>query len=142
MSHIPWTEALPKLLQRRLPAQSAAAGVALTSGGLHVDRPRRQRLLGAPRLRDVLSGKTVLVTGASSGIGRAVAHRVAEAGATTVIVARSEDKLRELHRELVLSGGRVFAYAADLSSAASTDALLTQLADDGLAIDVLINNAG
>lgn len=142
MSHNAWTEVLPRILHRSLPAQTAAAGVALTSGGLHIDRPLRQRLFGAPRLRQVLSGKTVLVTGASSGIGRAVAHRVAEAGATTVLVARSEDTLRGLHRELVLGGGRVFSYPADLSIAASTDALLERLASDGLAIDVLINNAG
>jgi len=118
-------------------------GTALTGGTELGPWPMRNRIAAAPsRLRDAASGRCVLVTGASSGIGRAVALKVAEAGAEAILVARSEEKLRELQGEIEQRGGRARAYPADLASQASADALLDRLARDGVAVDVLINSAG
>jgi NAD(P)-dependent dehydrogenase (short-subunit alcohol dehydrogenase family) len=94
------------------------------------------------RLRDVLRERVVLVTGASSGIGRAIALKIADAGATVVLVARSEERLRDLEHEILRGRGRAYVYPADLSSPASAHALLARLEDDGVDVDVLINNAG
>jgi short-subunit dehydrogenase len=116
--------------------------LALTGGGPLTHWPLRQRVFGAPGLSAVVAKKTVLVSGASSGIGYAVAHQLAGAGARVVLVARSADKLRALKAEIERSGGRALIYAADLSAAQSTDGLLARLAADGVQIDVLINNAG
>lgn len=90
----------------------------------------------------ILEGQTVLVTGASSGIGRAVALDVAEAGATALLVARGKEKLEELQAEIERSGGRAFPYPADLSSAESTAELLKRLEAADQHVDVLVNNAG
>jgi short-subunit dehydrogenase len=136
-------EQLPKFFQSATQSmRDAALGAALTGGGPLACLSLRQRQFRSEALHDVLPGRHVLISGASSGIGRAVALQVAEAGATAVIVARSDDKLRELKREIERSGGRAFAYSADLSSPESTQSLLEQLARDGVQIDVLINNAG
>jgi short-subunit dehydrogenase len=114
----------------------------LAGGGALAALPLRHRLFGAPTLDSVLAGKTVMITGASSGIGHAVALKVAEAGARAVLVARSQSKLLELKRVVDLCGGRALAYTADLSSGRSVDALLARLAADGVTVDVLVNNAG
>jgi short-subunit dehydrogenase len=120
----------------------SAVETVLAGGGTLAALPLRQRFFGAPTLDRVLNGKTVLISGASSGIGRAVAFKLAETKARVVLVARSLDKLRELKREIDLSGGHALVYAADLSSGPSVDELLARLAADGVAVDVLVNNAG
>ena len=119
-----------------------ALGGALTGGLTLKAPPIRLRFSEAPTLTEVLAGKSVLVSGASSGIGRAVALKVAQAGATAVLVARSDEKLRDLATDIVDSGGRGLVYAADLSSRESADALIARLGEDGVSIDVLVNNAG
>lgn len=119
-----------------------AVTVALTGGGGIAARPIRHRLLPSLELRDVLAGRRVLVTGASSGIGRAVALRVAGAGGTAVLVARSQEKLDALRAEIEAHGGRALSCTADLSSAASAGELLSRLEAERVAIDVLVNNAG
>lgn len=83
-----------------------------------------------------LSGTRVLVTGASRGIGAAVARRAAAAGAEVALVARSQQPLELLASEL---GGK--AYAADLLDRAATRGLIARVERDG-PVDVLINNAG
>lgn len=122
--------------------REVAVGVALTGGGPLPAKPLRSRLFGTCSLEAVLSGQTVLITGASSGIGRAVALKAAAAGASVILVARSDDKLRELKAVIEHNGGKARAYSADLSSGASTGSLLAQLRADGVAIDLLVNNAG
>jgi short-subunit dehydrogenase len=119
-----------------------AIGTVVTGGGPLLARPLLQRLFGARSLDVVLIGRNVLVTGASDGIGRAVARKAAGAGAHVILVARNDAKLRELAAEIERSGGRARVYAADLSMGESTRGLLTALAADGLTIDVLVNNAG
>ncbi|QQX87605.1 SDR family oxidoreductase [Cupriavidus necator] len=88
-------------------------------------------------------GKTALVTGASSGIGRAFAYALAERGARLLLVARSHDKLRDLAAEL----RRDYACDADflkvdLSATDAVDTIDRHLKETGTFVDVLINNAG
>jgi NAD(P)-dependent dehydrogenase (short-subunit alcohol dehydrogenase family) len=66
----------------------------------------------------------VLITGASSGIGRATALKVAAAGGVPLLVARNVERLEELRAEIVASGGTAFVYAADMSDMESVDGLV------------------
>jgi NAD(P)-dependent dehydrogenase (short-subunit alcohol dehydrogenase family) len=100
------------------------------------------RLSNPDRLRKAVNGKTVLVTGASYGLGEATARKLAAAGATTLLVARSADKLDELAAALAERGGRAVAYAADLSDEAAIDNLVRQLNNEHGALDIIVNNAG
>jgi short-subunit dehydrogenase len=93
-------------------------------------------------LRTTLGGKTLLVTGASSGIGRAVALKAAAAGAEVVLVARSEEKLRSVALDIACRRGVARIYGADLSDDASARRLLQRLDKDGVHVDFLVNNAG
>lgn len=93
-------------------------------------------------LRGKVKGKVVLITGGSSGIGKASAAKVAAAGARTLIVARGEEELLKTRDELKAAGGQVWAYIADLSDPAACDKLVeTVLAEHG-GVDILVNNAG
>ena len=83
-----------------------------------------------------LSGKRVVITGASRGIGELIARKAAGAGARVALVARSREKLEKLSADL---GGD--AYAADLADPAGRDGLIARITEDG-PIDVLVNNAG
>jgi short-subunit dehydrogenase len=86
---------------------------------------------------------TALVTGASSGLGEAMARQLAERGYGVTLVARSEDKLRDLAGELAATHGvRTEAIAADLSDAAARDRLAAEIDQRGLAVEILFNNAG
>ena len=84
-----------------------------------------------------LKDSRVMVTGASRGIGEAIARRAASAGARVALVARSEGPLKELADEL---GGT--AHPTDLTDAEAVDGLVSRIEADGGAIDVLVNNAG
>lgn len=88
-------------------------------------------------------GWTALVTGASSGIGLELAKLLAADGHDLVLVARREDKMRELGSELTAAHGvKVTVMAADLSKPGAAAQVVDQVNAAGLAIDVLINNAG
>jgi NAD(P)-dependent dehydrogenase (short-subunit alcohol dehydrogenase family) len=89
-----------------------------------------------------VNGKTVLITGASSGIGKAAAFKVARAGGIPLLVARSADKLEETKRQIEENGGTAYAYSADISDSESVDRLVEQVLADHPAVDVLVNNAG
>ena len=93
-------------------------------------------------LARALSGKRVLITGASSGIGRELALRVGAAGAEVLLVARSAEKLREVQREIERAGGRAQLFSADLSELASCDALVKEVLNAQGGVDILVNNAG
>ena len=86
--------------------------------------------------------KVVVVTGASSGIGKATALKLAGAGAKVMLVARGEDKLIETKKEIDAAGGRAWIYACDVSDLASCDALVARVLKDHGTCDYLINNAG
>ena len=89
-----------------------------------------------------INGRTVVITGASSGIGRAAAMKIAAAGGIPLLVARSMDKLEEAKAEIEAAGGTAYVYSADLSDLDSIDALVKQVLDDHVSVDMLVNNAG
>jgi len=85
----------------------------------------------------------VLITGASSGIGRELARQFAGDGADLVLIARSEDRLRELAAGLAAeSGVTVEVVPADLARPGSPDQIVQTLAERQIEVDVLVNNAG
>ncbi|WP_132119247.1 SDR family oxidoreductase [Actinocrispum wychmicini] len=90
-----------------------------------------------------LDGRRVVITGASSGIGRATATKVAAAGGIPLLVARRAAELEELRSEIQASGGHAYVYPCDLTDAESVDKAVTAMLEehpDG--IDMLVNNAG
>ena len=89
-----------------------------------------------------LDGKTALVTGASSGLGRRFAMVLATAGARVAIAARRTDRLDELAREIAAAGGTALAVAMDVTSVESICAAITTV-EKGLGpVDILVNNSG
>ena len=92
----------------------------------------------AGRVKD----KVVVVTGSSSGIGKATALVLAGAGAKVILVARGEEKLLETKAEIERAGGKALIYPADISDLASCDALVARVLKEHGGCDFLINNAG
>jgi len=93
-------------------------------------------------LKEALNGRHVLITGASSGIGRATAVKVAAAGGVPLLVARNVENLEEVRAEIVAAGGTAYVYAADLADIESIERLLERVLADHRNIDMLVNNAG
>lgn len=93
-------------------------------------------------LRGKVENKVVLITGGSSGIGKASAIKIAEAGAKVVIVARGEKELFETRDEIIAAGGKCWAYTCDLTELASCDELVKTVLAEHKHVDVLVNNAG
>ncbi|MGE5330799.1 MAG: SDR family oxidoreductase, partial [Nitrospirota bacterium] len=93
-------------------------------------------------LKGTVAGKVVLVTGGSSGIGLAAAHKFAEAGATTLICGRDQAKLDEACKEAKAKGYEFIAYPADIADMQDCDRFVQQLIADHGGVDFLINNAG
>lgn len=89
-----------------------------------------------------LEGRTALVTGASSGLGRHFARTLAAAGAAVAVAARRTDKLASLVDEIVTEGGRAHAVALDVTDAASVHAAFDAIAAWRGVPDVIVNNAG
>jgi 3-oxoacyl-[acyl-carrier protein] reductase len=89
-----------------------------------------------------VSGKFVLVTGASRGIGRAIAEALAAAGATVVLGARDEARLAEVVAAITSGGGRASSVLLDVSRRESVDAALAAMLERHGRIDGLVNNAG
>ncbi len=111
----------------------------------HLDPERDERAEAqAPSrsLEESVNGKVVLVTGSTSGIGKATAMRLSRAGAKVMLAARTPDKLEETLHEIEEIGGQAFAYRCDLSSMEDCDLLIDQILADHGQIDVLVNNAG
>ena len=99
---------------------------------LHIDRS----------LRGTVGGKVVLITGGSSGIGLAAAHKFAEAGAITLICGRDQDKLNEACKEAKAKGYSFEAYPVDIAEMGDCDRFIKQVVADHGGVDFLINNAG
>ncbi len=93
-------------------------------------------------LRVCLSGAKVVITGASSGIGRATALKAARAGGIPILVARGKDGLHDVQAEIEALGGTAASYPCDLSDLESIDRLAKRIIADHPTIDVVVNNAG
>ncbi len=89
-----------------------------------------------------VKGKVVVVTGASSGIGKATAIKMAAAGAKVILVARGEEKLLETMKEIETAGGFSAIFPCDVSDMASCDALVARVLKEHGGCDYLVNNAG
>jgi 3-oxoacyl-[acyl-carrier protein] reductase len=94
------------------------------------------------RIQVDLSGQTAIVTGASRGIGKAIALRLAAAGATVACVARSADKLKETADAIAAAGGAAEVHPCDVTDSAAVSKLVEELAEKWGGIDVVVNNAG
>jgi NAD(P)-dependent dehydrogenase (short-subunit alcohol dehydrogenase family) len=132
-------------------AQAALAGSGISCPPLHSyawkvwdywERHLDPEALTEPNLRAVLSGRVVLVTGASSGIGRAVAAQAAHHGAHVILVSRTREKLEELKAEIESDGGQAAVYPTDLSDLEACDRLAQLVLADHGQVDILVNNAG
>jgi NAD(P)-dependent dehydrogenase (short-subunit alcohol dehydrogenase family) len=100
------------------------------------------RISNPDKLRSAISGKTVLVTGASFGVGEATARKLGGAGATVLVVARSADRLRELAASINAGGGKAVAYPADLTDEADVAELSKKIGEEHGALDIVVSNAG
>ena len=89
-----------------------------------------------------VNGKTIIVTGASSGIGLTVSKYLAQAGAHVLLLARTKDKLDEVKAEIEAEGGKASVFPCDLNDMESIDAVSKEILAAVDHIDILINNAG
>lgn len=103
---------------------------------LDPDLFRDRSLAGAVR------GKVVLITGASSGIGKATAVKVADAGATVLLVARSLEKLEETKQEILAAGGSAHIHRCDMSDVEDIERMAEEVLAYHGHVDILVNNAG
>jgi 3-oxoacyl-[acyl-carrier protein] reductase len=94
------------------------------------------------RIQVDLSGKTAIVTGASRGIGKAIALRLAAAGAKVACVARNADKLNETVGAVTAAGGKAEVHSCDVSNSAAVTQLVEDLAEKWGSLDIVVNNAG
>lgn len=86
--------------------------------------------------------KVVLITGASSGIGLTVAHKLADAGAHVLLVSRTEETLKEVQADIQAKGGKADIFPCDLNDMDAIDVVSKQIISSVDHIDILINNAG
>jgi NAD(P)-dependent dehydrogenase (short-subunit alcohol dehydrogenase family) len=93
-------------------------------------------------LSSAVRGKVVLITGASSGIGKATAVKVADAGATVLLVARSVEKLEETKSEIEAAGGVAHIHRCDLADMEDVERMAEEVLAYHGRVDVLVNNAG
>jgi 3-oxoacyl-[acyl-carrier protein] reductase len=89
-----------------------------------------------------LSGRVAVVTGASQGIGRTCALRLAKEGATVAVAARSQEKLNELVQEITAAGGTAAAFALDVADEEQVKSTVKAILAQFEKIDILVNNAG
>ncbi len=106
-----------------------------------------QRIPGAGEvlarsLEDAVRGRTVLITGASQGIGASTARKVGEAGGTVLLVARTKEKLDEVKDEIEELGGTAYSHPCDLSDVDDIDRMAAEVLERHENVDILVNNAG
>ena len=93
-------------------------------------------------LARAIRGKTVMITGASSGIGRATALRVGAAGGKVILVARGADKLEQTRLEIADLGGTAYVHRCDLSDMSDIERMAKEVLQEHGRVDILVNNAG
>lgn len=89
-----------------------------------------------------MKNKTVIITGASSGIGEATAKKLANKGANVVLTARREDKLKELKSDIESNGGKALVVVADVTKKSDWKQIVESAKKEFGSVDVLVNNAG
>ena len=94
------------------------------------------------RIQVDLSGQTALVTGASRGIGKAIALALGQAGAKVACIARNEEKLRETADAIASAGGTAVVYACDVTDSAAVQKVVDAVVEDWDQLDIVVNNAG
>ena len=94
------------------------------------------------KLHEKVSGKTILITGASSGIGLTTAYKLSDAGAHVILVARTKETLEEVKANIEARGGKASVFPCDLNDLASIDEVSKQILAEFDHIDILVNNAG
>ncbi|MFE6923431.1 SDR family oxidoreductase [Nocardia sp. NPDC057663] len=118
-----------------------------------LDRLAQSLLLNPPALprtlarlvlgeRHEIAGKTILLTGASSGVGRAAAHALGRHGARLILVARTAEPLLEVRDAVRAAGGVAESITCDLADPGDTDDLVKTVLEQYGTVDVLVNNAG
>ncbi len=96
----------------------------------------------ARSLEDAVGGRNAMITGASSGIGKAAALKLGLAGANVLLVARTEEKLRQTAKEIERRGGSAYVHTCDLSDPDDIDRMAAAVLERHGHVDVLVNNAG
>lgn len=96
----------------------------------------------ARSLEDAVKDRIVMITGASSGIGKTTSIELGKAGGTVLLVARSEDKLTEVARQVELVGGTGYVHRCDLSDMDDIDRMAAEVLEQHGHVDILVNNAG
>lgn len=94
------------------------------------------------RLAQEIRGKTVLITGASFGIGESLAYALSKSGANLILVARTAEKLEAIKSEIEANGGKVRIFPVDLTQTEQIETLLNELHQVPKGIDIFVNNAG
>ncbi|MBV9002700.1 MAG: SDR family NAD(P)-dependent oxidoreductase [Solirubrobacterales bacterium] len=118
----------------------------LASDGIRTLRAFGQRIPGAGdvlarSLKDAVAGRNVMITGASSGIGKAAALEIGEAGGTMLLVARRRDQLQEVADEIQELSGVGYVHTCDLTNMDDIDRMAAEVLEQHGAVDVLVNNA-
>jgi NAD(P)-dependent dehydrogenase (short-subunit alcohol dehydrogenase family) len=101
-----------------------------------------RRVFGTVSLEKAVRGRVVMVTGASSGIGHSAALKMADAGASVLLVARSAEKLEEIRSQIEDGGGTAHVHAGDLSDMDDIDRMSDEVLAQHGHVDILVNNAG
>ncbi len=101
-----------------------------------------RRVRGNVSLEQSVRGRIVMVTGASSGIGKAAAMKIADAGGTVLLVARTPEKLEATKDQIEAMGGIAYVHPCDLSDFEDIDRMAEEVLDQHGHVDVLVNNAG
>ncbi|HEY3727969.1 MAG TPA: SDR family NAD(P)-dependent oxidoreductase [Solirubrobacteraceae bacterium] len=119
----------------------------VAASGVRTLRAFGKRLPGAggvfaPSLAGAVKGRNVLITGASSGIGRSTALKIGEAGGTVLLVARTKEKLDEVAGEVERAGGTAHVHTCDLTDPDDIDRMAKEVLAEHKRVELLINNAG
>ena len=101
-----------------------------------------RRVVGNLSLEAAVRGRVVMVTGASSGIGKSAALKIAEAGGTVLLVARTPEKLELTRDQITAAGGLAYIHQCDLSDFDDIERMAEEVLDQHGHVDVLVNNAG